>query len=236
MNSEAMVRWWRMMRIMSTCICCAMSSCAARLCALSSRPFTCQQQSTLSRGMYFDRPHYVLHNHSPMAASPPPRSNSWRARYVQNANKQEAFGKGLGVNAACCLVCICISGLKDSIFCRSGRVYYVHMIFNTQYNQRALAQILSNTLYVTKYAPGSSSSFGAGGVRAGRMHEVETTLSATCFLLTFFLLSRMQFALVHEHTLKFHTGVFLTKEIKIKYSKVSNFTLFCKESNKRINS
>jgi hypothetical protein len=42
MNSEAMVRWWRMMRIMSTCMCwCAMSSCAARLCALSSRPFTC---------------------------------------------------------------------------------------------------------------------------------------------------------------------------------------------------
>lgn len=54
-------------------------------------------------------------------------SNSRRARYVQNANKQEAFGKGLGVNAACCLVCICISGLKDSIFCRSGRVYYMYI-------------------------------------------------------------------------------------------------------------
>jgi hypothetical protein len=69
------------------------------MCSLIKAIYLLATEHTLEFSrMYFDRPHYVLHNHSLMAASssspPPPRSK----RYVQNANKQEAFGKGLGVN------------------------------------------------------------------------------------------------------------------------------------------
>ena len=79
MNSEAMVRWWRMMRIMSTCmvraLCSELMRCSL-MCSLIKAIYLLATEHTLEFSrMYFDRPHYVLHNHSLMAASsssPPP--------------------------------------------------------------------------------------------------------------------------------------------------------------------